>query len=406
MYISASRAADGARPRSRLSWAVPGNVLALGTVSLVTDISSEMVTAVLPLYLTLSLGLNLLQFGLLDGLSFGVTALVRLAGGNLADRWQRRKLVAGVGYGLSALCKPALLAAGGSVAALGAVIAVDRTGKGLRTAPRDALISLSVPPDGLGQAFGVHRAMDTFGALLGPLVAFAVLMGTGGAYDAVFVVSFCVAVLGVLLMVMYVRDQRMPLPGPRAATSPRAAFGLLREAAFRRVCVVAAALGLVTLSDAFVYLLLQKRGGFGAEYFPLLPIGTAAVYLLLAVPVGRLADRVGRIPVFLAGHVALIAAYLVLIGPGWLVAVLALQGVFYAATDGVLMAVAGPMLPAHLRTSGLALLQTGQATARLFSSVLFGAVWTVWGSTQGLAAMAAGLAVCVLGAWSVVRRHA
>src|SRR6478752_10751394 len=136
MYISASRAADGARPRSRLSWAVPGNVLALGTVSLVTDISSEMVTAVLPLYLTLSLGLNLLQFGLLDGLSFGVTALVRLAGGNLADRWQRRKLVAGVGYGLSALCKPALLAAGGSVAALGAVIAADRTGKGLRTAPR------------------------------------------------------------------------------------------------------------------------------------------------------------------------------------------------------------------------------------------------------------------------------
>lgn len=406
MYISASRAADGARPRSRLSFAVPGNVLALGAVSLVTDISSEMVTAVLPLYLTLSLGLNLLQFGLLDGLSFGVTALVRLAGGNLADRWQRRKLVAGLGYGLSALCRLALLAAGGSVTALGAVIAADRTGKGLRTAPRDALISLSVPPDGLGQAFGVHRAMDTFGALLGPLVAFAVLTGTGGAYDAVFVVSFCVAVLGVLLLVMYVRDPRPPLPGPRPATSPRAVAALLREAAFRRVCVVAALLGLVTLSDAFVYLLLQKRGGFGAEYFPLLPLGTAAAYLLLAVPVGRLADRLGRVPVFLAGHVALIAAYLVLIGPGWLVAVLVLQGAFYAATDGVLMAVAGPMLPAHLRTSGLALLQTGQAGARLLSSILFGAVWTVWGSAQGLAVMAAGLAVCLLGAWSVVRRHA
>ncbi|MFF5204583.1 MFS transporter [Streptosporangium sp. NPDC000396] len=405
MYISANRTADGARPRSRLSWAVPGNVLALGWVSLVTDISSEMVTAVLPLYLTLSLGLSMLQFGLLDGLYFGVTALVRLAGGNLADRWQRRKLVAGIGYGLSALCKPALLAAGGSVAALGAAIALDRTGKGLRTAPRDALISLSAPPDALGQAFGVHRAMDTLGALLGPLVAFAILTSTGGAYDAVFVTSFCVAVLGVLLLVMYVRDRHAPLPGPRPSTSPRAALGLLREAAFRRVCVTAAALGLVTVGDGFVYLLLQKHGGFGAEYFPLLPVGTAAAYLLLAVPAGRLADRLGRVPVFLAGHVALVTAYLVLLGPGWFVPVLVLHGAFYAATDGVLMAVAGPMLPEHLRTSGLALLQTGQAVARLFSSILLGAVWTMWGSTLGLAAMATGLAVCVLGAWFVMRRR-
>ncbi|MFI6450673.1 MFS transporter [Streptosporangium amethystogenes] len=405
MYVSANRTADGARPRPLLSWAVPGNVFALGAVSLVTDISSEMVTAVLPLYLTLFLGLSPLQFGLLDGLSFGVTALVRLAGGNLADRWQRRKLIAGIGYGLSALCKPALPMAGGSVAALGVVIAVDRTGKGLRTAPRDALISLSAPAGRLGQAFGVHRAMDTVGALLGPLVAFAVLTGTGGAYDAVFVVSFCVALLGVLLLVMYVRDRRTPLPAPRPATSPRAALGLLRDAAFRRVCVVAAVLGLVTVGDAFVYLLLQKRGGIDAVYFPLLPIGTAAVYLLLAVPVGRLADRLGRVPVFLAGHAVLIAAYLVLLGPGWLVAVLILHGTFYAATDGVLMAVAGPMLPEHLRTSGLALLQTGQATTRLLSSVLFGAVWTMWGGTQGLAVMAAGLAACVLGARFAMRRY-
>ncbi|GAA3082520.1 MFS transporter [Streptosporangium carneum] len=406
MYITANgRTADGARPRSRLSWTVPGNVLALGAVSLVTDVSSEMVTAVLPLYLTLFLGLSPLQFGLLDGLSFGVTAMVRLAGGNLADRWQRRKLVAGIGYGLSALCKPALLAVGSSVAALGVVIAADRTGKGLRTAPRDALISLSVPPGELGRAFGAHRAMDTLGALLGPLVAFAVLAGTGGAYDAVFMVSFCVAVLGVLLLVMYVRDRRTPSQGPRPDASPRAALGLLRDAAFLRVCVVAALLGLVTVGDAFVYLLLQKRGVVDAEYFPLLSIGTAAAYLLLAVPVGRLADRLGRVPVFLAGHLALVAAYLVLLGPGWLVAVLVLHGAFYAATDGVLMAVAGPMLPAHLRTSGMALLQTGQATARLLSSTLFGALWTVWGSAQGLSVMAAGLALCVPCAWFVLRRH-
>ncbi|GAA2846968.1 MFS transporter [Streptosporangium fragile] len=380
-------------------------MLALGAVSLVTDVSSEMVTAVLPLYVTLSLGLSMLQFGALDGLSFGMTALVRLAGGQLADRWQRRKLVAGAGYGLSALCKLGLLAAGGSPAALGGVVAADRAGKGLRTAPRDALISLSTPPDRLGHAFGVHRAMDTCGALLGPLVAFAVLAGTGGAYDAVFVVSFCVALLGVLLLVMYVRDRRDPLP-PGPPASVRAVSGLLRDAPFRRLCVAAAAFGLVTVSDAFVYLLLQKGGRIDPAYFPLLPLGTAAVYLLLAVPVGRLADRLGRIQVFLAGHLALVAAYLVLLGPGWLPVVLALHGAFYAAADGVLMAVAGPMLPEHLRTSGLALLQTGQATARMLSSILFGAVWTVWGGAQGLVVMAVGLTACVLAAWSAVRAGA
>ncbi|GAA0941993.1 MFS transporter [Nonomuraea longicatena] len=381
----------------RLSKAVPANVVALGAVSLVTDISAEMITAVLPLYLVGALGLSLVQFGLLDGLYFGVTALVRLAGGHAADRWQRRKLVAGLGYGLSAVCKLGLLAAGSSVPWLGAVVAADRTGKGLRTAPRDALISLSVPPAGLGGAFGVHRAMDAVGALLGPLAAFAVLTATAGAYDAVFVTSFCVAVLGVLLLVLYVGDRREPLA---AGASIRSTFRLLADRRFRRVCLVAAALGLVTVSDPFVYLLLLRGGDtVTPELFPLLPLGTAAVYLLLAIPLGRLADRVGRVAVFLGGHVALALAYLVLIGPGWLVPVLVLHGAFYAATDGVLMAVAGPLLPAGLRTGGLALLQTGQACARMVSSIAFGVLWAAWGAQPGLIVMAAGLVVAALLAW-------
>jgi MFS family permease len=382
----------------RLSKAVPANVVALGAVSLVTDISAEMITAVMPLYLVGALGLSLVQFGLLDGLYFGATALVRLAGGHAADRWQRRKLVAGLGYGLSAVCKLGLLAAGSSVPWLGAVVAADRTGKGLRTAPRDALISLSVPPAGLGGAFGVHRAMDAVGALLGPLAAFAVLTATAGAYDAVFVTSFCVAVLGVLLLVLYVGDRREPLAA--AGASLRSAFGLLADRRFRRVCLVAAALGLVTVSDPFVYLLLLQHGdAVTPELFPLLPLGTAAVYLVLAIPLGRLADRVGRVAVFLGGHVALALAYLVLIGPGWWVPVLVLHGAFYAATDGVLMAVAGPLLPSGRRTSGLALLQTGQACARMVSSIAFGALWAAWGAQLGLTVMAAGLAFAALLAW-------
>ena len=154
---------------------VTGPVLALGAVSLVTDISSEMVAAILPLYFVLGLGLSPLAFGFLDGLYNGATAFVRLLGGYAADRGGRHKLVAGSGYLLSALSRLGLLLAGGATAGIGAAIAADRLGKGVRTAPRDALISLSSPPDGLGRAFGVHRAMDTTGALLGPLAAFALL---------------------------------------------------------------------------------------------------------------------------------------------------------------------------------------------------------------------------------------
>ncbi|MET9340843.1 MFS transporter [Nonomuraea sp. NPDC003804] len=392
MYIS------GFRYRG-LTTAVPANVLALGVVSLVTDISAEMVTAVLPYYAVLVLGLSPLAYGLLDGLYFGVTALVRLAAGHAADRWQRRKLVAGIGYGLSAACKLGLLAAGNSVGLLGAVVAADRTGKGLRTAPRDALISLSATPETQGQAFGVHRAMDTVGAFLGPLAAFAVL-GATGAYDAVFVVSFAIAVLGVVLLALYVRET--PALPAQQGVRLGPALALLRLPPFRRICLTAAALGLVTISDPFVYLLLQKGTGIAPEHFPLLPLGTAAVYLLLAVPLGRLADRWGRVPVFLLGHLALVGVYALLAtgAPYWLV--LALFGLFYAATDGVLMAAAGPLLPAHLRTSGLAVLQTGQAVARMLSSILFGAAWTLAGPVPGLVAMGAGVVAC-LALWKVVR---
>lgn len=404
MYIATSRSADSAAgipdPKG-VARRVSGNVLALGAVSMVTDISSEMVTAVLPVYLVLGLGLSPLQFGVLDGLYSGVTALVRLAGGHVADRFGRFKAVAGFGYGLSAVCKLGLLAAGSSVGAIGAVLAADRTGKGLRTAPRDALISLSSEPEFLGRSFGVHRALDTVGAFLGPLVAMAVLWLSLGSYDAVFFTSFCVAAVGVLVLVVAVRDRKKPSP-VRAKPSLAESAGLLKIASFRRICWWAALLGLVTVSDSFVYLLLQRRSDLAQVYFSLLPLGTAGVYLLLAVPLGRLADRIGRWKVFLGGHVALVCALLTLAGPfdGVLLAVvaLALHGVFYAATDGVLMAAAGPALPEHLRASGMALVQTGQATTRMVSSVLFGAAWTAWDLYPAVLVTAGVLAVVVLAA--------
>ncbi|MFF1563126.1 MFS transporter [Streptomyces sp. NPDC058293] len=425
MYVADSRAAASAEPAARppagrRGTAIAPTVLALGSVSLITDVSSEMVTAVLPLYLVAGLGLSPLGFGLLDGVYNGFSALVRLVGGHFADRGGgRHKTVALFGYGLSALCKPLLLLAA-TLPTIGMVLAADRTGKGLRTAPRDALISLSSTPATRGRAFGVHRAMDTTGALLGPLAAFLILRATTDGYDAVFTVSFCVAALGVLVLLLFVprrheaervtAEDSRPAPAQETAEvshpaparpTLRSALALLRRREVRRTTVCALLLGLATVSDSFIYLLLQRRLGVPDQWFALLPLGTAAAFLLLAAPLGRLADRLGSWRVFLAGHAALLAAYGLLLSP-WHgsalpYAVLALHGCFYAATDGVLMAAASTAIPQELRSSGLAVVQTGQALARFVCSIGFGAAWTAWGDRTALGAatvaLAAGAAV-------------
>ncbi|MFF4266386.1 MFS transporter [Streptomyces virginiae] len=401
MYLAANGRPDAPPRPPGVRRRVPAAVLALGTVSLVTDISSEMVTAVLPLYLVLGLGLTPLQFGFLDGMFNGATALVRLLGGRLADRGGHHKRVAGAGYLLSALSRLGLLLAGGATAGIAAALAADRLGKGVRTAPRDALISLSGPPESLGRSFGVHRAMDTTGALLGPLAAFAVLWATADAYDAVFAVSFSIGLLGVLLLVAYVPAAPGPVTrgpvasGPAPAPTPPPRRPVLRDPVFRRVLYASALLGATTIGDAFLYLLLLRELDLPPALFTLLPLGAAAVYLLLAVPAGRLADRTGRRTAFLIGHCALLGAYALLLAPvrvPTVVGVLALLGIFYAATDGVLMALAAPALPTAGRAGGLAVLQTGQALARLLGAAGFGAAWTLWGQRPALWAAALALA--------------
>ncbi len=160
--------------------------------------------------------------------------------------------------------------------------------------------------------------MDTTGALLGPLAAFALLWATADAYDAVFVVSFCFGLLGMLMLVAFVpgpQEQATPKPPDRPAAPRAKALDLLRVPAFRRVLYAASLLGAATIGDAFLYLLLQRRLDFAIAWFPLLPLGAAAVYLLLAVPAGRLADRVGRRVPFLAGHLALLGGYVLLLAP-------------------------------------------------------------------------------------------
>lgn len=401
------RARQGLVSRGGRTRRVSRTVVLLGVVSMLTDISSEMVAAVLPLYLVYSLGFTPLQYGLVDGVYQGASALVRLASGFTGDRLRRHKEVATTGYGLSAICKLGLLIVGSAWGAVGAIILLDRTGKGIRTAPRDALISLNSRPETLGLSFGVHRALDTTGAMLGPLLAFGILAVAPLAFDSIFLVSFCIAVVGVAVLVLFVNgqpdggDEAEPPPAP----SLREAGSVVRMPGFRPLLALASVLGLATMSDAFIYLALEQRVGFEPTLFPVLFVCTAAVYMVLAVPAGWLADRVGRTPVFLGGYALLLPVYGLLLAPdaGWvaLPVTLGMLGAYYAATDGVLAALGSTLSPAHLRGTGLALVGTATSVARLLASVIFGALWVTVGIEASVACFAGALlvALIVMAAW-------
>ncbi|GAB2849516.1 MFS transporter [Lentzea nigeriaca] len=404
MYVASSRPST-TDFRKRL----PGTVFALGTVSLLTDISAEMITAFLPVYLLFTLQLGYAQFGLLDGIYTGATAVLRLVGGGISDKFRKPKAVAAAGYGLSAATKVFFPLVGASPFGIGALMAADRAGKGIRTAPRDAMISLATPEDRLGAAFGVHRSMDTFGALLGPLVTFLLLAQIGMVPGPIFAVSAAFAVIGLIVLISFVRDtpvKEQP-KGPRP--SFKAGLGLLNDQNFRRTTISAGLLGLATVSDAFVYVLVQKATGISLGYLPLLPLGTAVVFLAAAAPLGKLADRVGRWRMFLAGHALLLGVYALLFVAegGMVVAVvtLLLHGLFYAATDGVLSAKVSESAPESLRASGLSVVQTGQALGRLVSSVAFGLLLQYASFTTGVTVALAALTVTLVVSYGINREQ-
>jgi Na+/melibiose symporter-like transporter len=310
------------------------------------------------------------------------------------------------------------VAIGGSVTAIGGIVLVDRTGKGIRTAPRDALIALSSAPSALATAFGVHRAMDTAGAMLGPLVAFGLLLIAPARFDAIFVVSLCFAVLGLAVLLLFAngrpreRAAALGRSETTASAAPRPtlrdAAGLLAEPRFRTLVVAAGVLAVATISDGFVFLGLQRTLDLSLTAFPLLFVASAAVYMALAIPVGRLADRVGRRLVFVAGYALLLPVYVVLLLPSagiaGLVLALCALGAYYAATDGVLQAIASAVLPDSLRASGLALLVTATSLAKLASSIVFGLVWTLGGLELAAAGFTAMLVVALLAATFVLKR--
>lgn len=386
-----------ARRSARLN--VPRNVVMLGMVSLLTDVSSEMVATILPLYLVFTLGASPLALGAIDGTYRGAAALVQVASGFIADRWRKPKEVAGAGYGISAIGKVALVAAGNTIGGIGAIVAFDRIGKGIRTAPRDALISLSSSKAGLATAFGVHRAMDSAGAMLGPLIAFGILLAAPARFDAVFVVSTLFAVLGLAVLILTVQGKPKRAPRDDNAPSLRAMTGLVRDRRFALLLVAAGVLSLTSISDALIYVGLQRKIDFEPAVFPLLYVITAVAFMGLAIPVGQLADRVGRVPVLLGGYGLLFVVYGALmsssLGYGLLVVCLVGLGGYFAATEGVLAALGGAILPEGLQASGMGMLTTVVSIGNLLSSVLFGALWLTLGLGNAVIVFGAALALAI-----------
>lgn len=423
MYISLSDRSGGKREKPRgattaLSSEVPFRlspvILWLGLVSMVTDVSSESVTAILPLYVTGFLGLSTIAFGFIDGINQGASAIVRIAAGWAADRSGHPKRIALAGYGLSMLARIGFLFAGGFWA-VAAIVTGDRIGKGIRTAPRDALITVSAQPEHLARSFGVHRMLDNIGAAAGPMIAFLVLLMIPNGFSTVFVVSLAFAIIGVAVLGLVVPDLRADgLRGIKATSGaeqtadsrkqrPRLfafSWSHLREPGLGKLLISAGLLGLLTIGDGFIYLVLQDRDSFAVQWFPLLFVGTNIVFLAFAIPLGRLADRVGRVPVFVGGHIALLACYFLAAAPfGGLwstVGCLILLGGFYAATDGVLAALASQLTPPGKLATGIASAQTVVALSRMTASAGFGVLWYAVGASTAMVAAGALLACAVV----------
>jgi MFS family permease len=355
---------------------VPGvkrPVFVLGIVSFLTDVSSEMVYPLVPLFLTSTLGAPLVAVGLIEGLAEGAASVFKTAGGWLSDRLRVRRPLVIAGYALSAASKPLMAAAYVWPVAL-LVRFGDRTGKGIRTAPRDALVADVTPPELRGRAFGFHRAADTLGAVTGPVAALGLLAAFDDSFRLVFIVAFAPAVAGVALLSL-VRERP-----PGAAEAAAAASGW-RDlgAGFYVFLAVSLLFALGNSSDAFL-LLRAKNVGLGNTEVVLGYVLFNLVYATVAMPAGIASDRLGRRGVIGLGFAIFAAVYVGfgLAGGGAAIwPLFAVYGLYMAMTEGVGRALVVDFVPAERRATALGLYQGAMGAMILLSSVIAGALWDV-----------------------------
>jgi len=379
--------------RVKTGWrALPRNVWAVSLTSFLTDISSEMIINILPLFLANVLGVRTSVIGLIEGVAEATASLLKVFSGWLSDRLRARKWLAVAGYGLSALSKPFFYFAN-TWGAVAATRWADRVGKGIRTAPRDALVADSIDPGQRGLAFGFHRAADTAGAMLGLIIALIVVWVAQSAslelgrstFQTVVLVSLVPAFLAVIALAFGARD--VPVKGQRER--PAITFRGLGKP-FLVFMVIVGLFDLGNSSDAFLVLRAQERGLSVVGILGML-ITFNLVYTLVSTPAGSLSDRVGRRKVIIGGWLAYAAIYFgfAAAGAGWQIWVLyALYGVYYGLTYGTTKALVADLVPAELRGTAYGTYNAVLGLLDLPASLIAGLLWQGAGGWQGFGAPA------------------
>jgi MFS family permease len=369
---------------------IPRNVLILGVVSFLTDASSDMIYPLLPLFLSEVLGSGVLFIGLIEGVAESTASILKIYSGWLSDKLQKRKLLVSVGYGLATLAKPILSATTASWQVLGLRFA-DRFGKGIRTSPRDALIADSTPKERRGVSFGFHRAMDSAGAVLGPLLAFLILPLVNGNYRTLFLIASVPALLAVMILLLFLRERmasekrsRMPVKLSLSGFDRR----------FRVFILTVAVFTLGNSSDAF--LLLRARDlNVGIVYVPLLWLVMHLVYSLVSSPAGALSDRIGRKNLIVSGLLVYAAVYV-----GFAIAarsvhiwlLFAFYGLYYGLADGNMRAFVADLVEEKRRGLAYGLYHGAVGLTALPASLIFGWVWQ-WAGAPAAFGLGAGLAL-------------
>ncbi len=394
---------------------LPRAIWALGFVSLLMDVSSEMIHSLLPVFLVVGLGASATQVGLIDGAAEALALIVKVFSGAISDAMGRRKPLALLGYGLGALSKPLFALAAGPFWVLGARL-LDRLGKGIRGAPRDALVADIAPPAQRGAAFGLRQALDTVGAFVGPLIAIALMLLWANDFRAVFAVAVVPALLSVAVLWWGVHEPARPAiaaasaavsASPSASPSPTRISPWRRDAlatlprAYWWVVGIGTAITLARFSEAFLVLRLHQ-GGLALAWTPLVLVAMSAVYAAAAYPLGKLSDRVSATPLLIGGLLLLIGADALLAwSPNGVIAWtgVALWGLHMAMTQGLLAAMVAASAPAALRGTAFGIFNLGCGLAMLIGSVLAGVLWDRLGAPATFIASAGFCLAAGLGLW-------
>lgn len=378
---------------------LPAGIWALGFVSLLMDISSEMIHSLLPVFMVTVLGTSMWAVGLIEGFAEATALIVKVFSGVLSDYWGKRKPLAVLGYGLGALSKPIFALATTTGMVLAARL-IDRVGKGLRGAPRDALVADLAPPSLRGAAFGLRQALDTVGAFLGPLIAMGLMLLWANDFRAIFWVAIIPGFLAVALLLFGVREPATGTQAPRL--NPISKDNLKRlSGPYWRVVAIGAVFTLARFSEAFL-LLRALQGGLPVAYTPLVLIGMNVVYALGAYPFGKLSDSVSHTTLLAWGLVVLIGADVLLAYSShwtWVWAGIALWGLHMAMTQGLLATMVTNAAPPDLRGTAFGFFNLMSGLAMLLASTLAGVLWDQLGAPVTFAAGAAFCLVALAMLW-------